>query len=226
MGIRFQCRNGHKLHVKSFLAGKRGICPKCSVKLVIPNDSIGNKTSTRDSAIQVVTTGPVESVWNAEIVPTERQEVQNGPPGPRALPPAALPSETRSDPIGEAQHSVWYVRPPTGEQYGPASGEVLRMWIAEGRVTSNCHVWCEGWDDWRSAGVLLRAEQVRTVEPPANVEPVVATPPTAVEMLRINTVGRPKAGTKQRKRTLMWVCLLLIVCFVLLVPLYLVTIGS
>jgi hypothetical protein len=36
MGIRFTCPNGHKLHVKAFLAGKRGVCPKCGVKVQIP----------------------------------------------------------------------------------------------------------------------------------------------------------------------------------------------
>ena len=226
MGIRFQCRNGHNLHVKSFLAGKRGICPKCGVKLLIPNDSKSDKSRTLDSAIQVVTTGPVESIWNAEVVPTQRQEVPNGPPGPPPLAPAVIPTETRSDPIDEAPHAVWYVRPPSGEQYGPASGEVLRSWITEGRVTSNCHVWCEGWEDWRSADVLLRPEQVRTVEPPAIVEPVVANPPPAANMLQIDTVGRPDARTKQRKKALMLVCMLLIVCCMLLVPLYFLTVGS
>jgi hypothetical protein len=36
MGIRFSCPNGHSLHVKEFLAGKRGICPSCGAKFVIP----------------------------------------------------------------------------------------------------------------------------------------------------------------------------------------------
>ncbi len=44
MGIRFYCPNGHKLHVKSFLAGKRGICPHCGVTVDIP------LTSTRPSS--------------------------------------------------------------------------------------------------------------------------------------------------------------------------------
>ena len=39
MGIRFNCPNGHNLHVKSFLAGKRAICPKCGVKLEVPGGS-------------------------------------------------------------------------------------------------------------------------------------------------------------------------------------------
>ncbi len=36
MGIRVTCPQGHKLHVKTFLAGKRGICPHCGAKFVIP----------------------------------------------------------------------------------------------------------------------------------------------------------------------------------------------
>jgi hypothetical protein len=38
MGIRFACPNGHQLHVKEYLAGKRGICPSCGAKFVIPAD--------------------------------------------------------------------------------------------------------------------------------------------------------------------------------------------
>jgi hypothetical protein len=39
MGIRFLCPNGHKLNVKSFLAGKRAICPQCGVKVLVPNQA-------------------------------------------------------------------------------------------------------------------------------------------------------------------------------------------
>jgi hypothetical protein len=37
MGIRFLCPNGHKLNVKSFLAGKRAICPQCGAKVLVPD---------------------------------------------------------------------------------------------------------------------------------------------------------------------------------------------
>jgi hypothetical protein len=36
MGIRFSCPSGHKLNVKTFLAGKRGVCPQCGARFVIP----------------------------------------------------------------------------------------------------------------------------------------------------------------------------------------------
>ena len=37
MGIRFSCPSGHNLNVKSFLAGKRAICPQCGAKVLVPN---------------------------------------------------------------------------------------------------------------------------------------------------------------------------------------------
>jgi len=37
MGIRFSCPNGHKLNVKTHLAGKRAICPQCGSKVVVPD---------------------------------------------------------------------------------------------------------------------------------------------------------------------------------------------
>ncbi|MBQ9455348.1 MAG: DUF4339 domain-containing protein [Thermoguttaceae bacterium] len=39
MGIRFYCPNGHKLNVKEFQAGQRGICPKCHARFDIPFSS-------------------------------------------------------------------------------------------------------------------------------------------------------------------------------------------
>ena len=39
MGIRFNCPNGHKLNVKAFQAGQKGICPVCGAKMQIPLES-------------------------------------------------------------------------------------------------------------------------------------------------------------------------------------------
>jgi hypothetical protein len=36
MGIRFQCPNGHPLNVKAYLAGRRGICPQCDARFIVP----------------------------------------------------------------------------------------------------------------------------------------------------------------------------------------------
>ena len=42
-------------------------------------------------------------------------------------------------------------RPPSGGQYGPASGEMLREWIDEGRVSTTSLLWRDGWPQWREA---------------------------------------------------------------------------
>jgi hypothetical protein len=50
MGIRFTCPNGHKLHVKAFLAGKRGVCPQCGSKILIPTAEDGHRSINESSA--------------------------------------------------------------------------------------------------------------------------------------------------------------------------------
>lgn len=50
MGIRFYCPNGHKLNVKSELAGKIGICPKCQARMTIPTVSVRESTGKSASA--------------------------------------------------------------------------------------------------------------------------------------------------------------------------------
>jgi hypothetical protein len=66
-----------------------------------------------------------------------------------------MPGPAMVDPIAEAPHAVWYVRPPAGGQYGPAPGDVMRKWMGEGRVTADSLVWREGWPDWRKASKVF-----------------------------------------------------------------------
>jgi hypothetical protein len=65
MGIRLQCPNGHKVHVKAFLAGKRGVCPQCGTRFDIPTDAgvaagdaTGDEIATVSAADDEPTTGP------------------------------------------------------------------------------------------------------------------------------------------------------------------------
>jgi hypothetical protein len=55
MGIRFVCPNGHKLNVKSDLAGKRAICPHCSAKVIVPE---GEEPAANEVSRQVVGVAP------------------------------------------------------------------------------------------------------------------------------------------------------------------------
>ncbi len=60
-----------------------------------------------------------------------------------------------NDPLIGPPNVVWYVRPASGGQYGPAAPDVLRAWIAEGRVGPDALVWREGWREWQAAGEVL-----------------------------------------------------------------------
>ena len=194
MGIRFLCPNGHKLNVKSFLAGKRGICPHCGTRLRIPTESqlpsrreqaAGDGASAgparnrsvlklpkpmaaapQDSGIAISTLDPLSPSVHPEVetatdvhpaVAAESAADGSGLGLPHITtdptPPAAPASPSSApDPISEAPQAVWYVRPPSGGQYGPAPGAIMRQWISEGRVSADSLVWREGWSDWQSAG--------------------------------------------------------------------------
>lgn len=182
MGIRFHCPNGHKLNVKAFLAGKKGVCPDCGVKVRIPDRSEPGLDSGVDegkSAAQpqaapqpAVAAAPA----TARPAPAPRPMPAPAPavavqpavmplaavrpavvapmpaaPLPPPVPPTARLPGAPADPIAENPLATWFVRPPSGGQFGPARGEVMRKWLTEGRVTSDSLVWREGWADWLPA---------------------------------------------------------------------------
>jgi hypothetical protein len=90
------------------------------------------------------------------------------------------------DPIAEAPEMIWYVRPPSGGQFGPAPGDVMRSWLAEGRVSADSLVWREGWRDWLEAGEVF--PQLRTDQTMAFLGAVAAE----AEPLPIPHAIRPK----------------------------------
>ena len=59
------------------------------------------------------------------------------------------------DPLSESPGAVWYVRPASGGQFGPATADVMRGWLAEGRVGADTLVWREGWREWQEASATF-----------------------------------------------------------------------
>jgi GYF domain 2 len=178
MGIRFYCPNGHKLHVKAFQAGERGICPHCGVSLQIPGQS--TRASSRD--LRVRRDAPAAAKGSDTVTLIENDINDSGGPGPAAAaagnaapapasrqpsppivaegsvpPPSSVPTApgAQEDPLAGPEEVVWYVRVPSGGQFGPATPEIMRGWIAEGRVSPDSLVWREGWRDWREAAQVF-----------------------------------------------------------------------
>jgi hypothetical protein len=160
MGIRFECPNGHQLHVKTFLAGMRGICPECDARFLIPLESGGQATVVEE---------PV-----APAAPP-----MQAPPAV-AAPPIAVPPPAGTEPPPQ---EVWYIRPATGDgQYGPADTVTFRGWVAEGRVSPDSWVWRTGWSDWKNgieALALLNDPNEQPTAPPPQSEPAPPSQPTA-----------------------------------------------
>ena len=305
MGIKFRCPNGHKLNVKSFLAGKRGVCPDCGQTFRIPpedtHDSgvVAMPLPSRRGALPAGEEGPLEertfnvgenleesdfetavAVAAAAVQPGRAFPIASGapvaaaagfpavqdvtflPPKPSSQPPTAnqpsaesdagpeiffpaVKTEAKTQPaavppvkplpapvpqappapadaIAEAPDAVWYVRPPSGGQYGPARGEIMRKWLAEGRVSADSLVWRDGWAEWRDAGPLFPSlaaggVAIAAIAPLQSV-PVASARPTDRRAAPKTPVGK-KANSDLAVAAL--VCLVL-VCLILVTVLAIV----
>ncbi len=227
MGIRFRCPNGHKLNVKSFLAGKTGRCPECGTQVRIPLESDpslvkANRRTGEGASISegqgpsgsAPTDGPRPRPTTAPLghVPPEVSSTKRrpSPPGAAAGSPPVSRADAGNDPLSEMPQSKWYVRPPTGGQFGPAPAAVFRGWINEGRVTPDAHVWREGWPTWRCASEIWPELGKPTLDPKATrlsavrsatPEPALAEPAAAATIPRIvaDPVA-PSASDAYRRR--------------------------
>jgi hypothetical protein len=119
----------------------------------------------------------------------------------------APPAPTQpADPITESPDAVWYVRPPSGGQYGPASGEIMRKWVAEGRVSADSLVWREGWPDWKPAESQFPELGVQAGTAPARAAASTAAPITAPATPTFNSPvvaggSEPAGRTYVRRRS-------------------------
>jgi len=139
MGIKLSCPNGHKLHVKSFLAGKRGICPHCGEKFWIPGDA---EAAAAPGEASITTE---EQIGN-DTAENVSQAVRSHHPSVERTPKIVIEGPLKSRP-----EAVWYVRPPSGGQFGPAEVELMRSWLSEGRVAPDSQVWRDDWESWQRA---------------------------------------------------------------------------
>lgn len=166
MGIRFRCHHCEtELHVKDFQAGKRGRCPECQGKFRIPasdaphslapdanvdNEPIALERAS-DEVIQSAPTADAGPSQTPIESPSQQLDQVKQEPAPQTTEPAAIPPPPQStlpQALQSAIESKWYVRPPSGGQFGPAHSPVMWQWLGENRVGRDALVWCEGWPEW------------------------------------------------------------------------------
>lgn len=221
MGVLFHCSNCERpLNVGEQFAGQAGMCPNCRETINVPFESeiravdfrnllnVWSKQQKTDSlesgTIDIETassSGPVSTKQKAAAgtvpvvtlkpinvggIVTESEKVANGISDKFS---AAAP-----DLMNDSAKAVWFIRPPTGGQFGPASANLLRQWIQEGRVTGDSYVWCEGWDNWQ-----LAADVFPAIASKISTESIATANADAVTAARTRT-----AYMKARKRRTMW----------------------
>jgi DNA-directed RNA polymerase subunit RPC12/RpoP len=205
MGIRFYCPDcGRRLNIKSFLAGKRGICPHCDSRVMIPLESQlpTDAPKYRPTSDDRVTTASAST--KTKSAPVEHQAT---------IQPLTAPVST--DLIADSPESVWYVRPAAGGQFGPARGDVMQRWLAEGRVSADSMVWQEGWDDWKLAGPLFpsldatpsstsseSASSVPSFVVPGDEEQDISKPVAAPDLVPKSIAEKPSRIATRRSRSL------------------------
>jgi len=213
MGIKFNCPNGHKLNVKSFLAGKKGICPDCGEKFIIPHESGGTVDSYKrgGEAVKIASTAS-PGTGSVAAAPAAQAASPAGPStqptsataaAPISAAPAPQPAARapQSDPIAEAPGASWYVRPPAGGQYGPAAGEVFRQWLSEGRVSAESLVWRDGWPDWRRADTVFSQLGASGGQPASSIPMGTPAPANApMEQSEMGTTSPPRSRHYARKK--------------------------
>jgi GYF domain 2 len=228
MGIKFHCPNGHKLNVKAFLAGKKGVCPKCGTKFRIPPasepglvDSDLEEGDAGASAIQPSNGSAValrSQPAAAGVAVASRGAAAGAVSGGQAITAAHGGAE---DPIAEAPQASWYVRPPSGGQFGPARGELMRTWLDEGRVTSDSLVWREGWPNWQTAGDVFPSLDLAKQEhspPPAPLAGLTgAATPRSTPRIATKKGGRGMAIALLVGLSLLCLILVAVLAYVLLV---------
>ena len=139
MGIRFFCPEGHKLNVKSFLAGKAGFCPHCNARVEIPLTSTrpSSKAAAEEQLIPLARPGDQEAVLAEPLLDTA---------GPVAAPfseetVGAIQSPDKGKPADRASSEQWWILSQADNQeYGPAPAELLQQWIQQGRVVADTPV--------------------------------------------------------------------------------------
>jgi hypothetical protein len=221
MGIRFYCPNGHRLHVKSFQAGKRGICPHCDARFRIPRESEIPKGSPkiRPTSEGIARDGPVARPGEQPAVAVSAEQ----PTAPEVdSVPVTLATDANIDPIDESPDALWYVRPPSGGQYGPANGEVLRKWISEERVTADTLIWRDGWTEWQAAGPLFPlsapTEGIVADEPQVEIQ----LEPEEVALSQRSSVDRRRSSSSRHRSVALVVTLVLLTMILVVALVYVI----
>lgn len=178
MGIVAVCPNGHRIKVKDALAGRKGICPKCSASFRIPSRKTGAahtppatagtglptarvvSLDPRDAASLPVALTVGETAGDGVAPPRPERRAASPDPLPDFMPVAddavAAPSATRAfgahAALGERPDLAWCVAVRGGAPSAPLDAAAMHAWLDSGAATLDHVVWRTDWPDWQPLG--------------------------------------------------------------------------
>ncbi len=74
-------------------------------------------------------------------------------------------------------NAIYKIIGDNGQEYGPATSEQIRQWIAEGRIESRTPVFVDGAKDWNFIGLL---PEFTGCFPASATPPTIAPPPRGI----------------------------------------------
>ena len=145
----------------------------------------GPATASRSPASE-----PANNELSGTSADTPEAPAPSPPETPPAEPPQLEPKQALPRALAEAPGAVWYVRPASGGQYGPAPSEAFMQWLIENRVTADSLVWRDGWPEWLLAGQVF--EDYFQREMPTGDAPAAA--PSATRFPQDSATEQPATG--------------------------------
>ena len=211
MGIRFACHAcGKALHIKSELAGRRGKCPKCQERFRIPMQDAERSISLSEDDVGATASALPSDVHQPtdELAAGRRGSTNPETVEPETVGPMTVDSRGGGERVGgggagkpsttSAAEDAWYVRPPGGGQFGPASRLVFQGWVDEGRISAETLLWRPGWNDWRLAADVFSQDSIASSPPPplqaSAALSAVASPPQGQSEVQQPAFDQPAAG--------------------------------
>ena len=213
MGIRFLCPSGHKLNVKSFLAGKRGICPHCGAKFEIPFESVASAppppamAGPASKELELKPTGPGSKLGGRKadqrmgplapvspVVPAAKMGSVGG--GNATSTPTPQHEVDESPAPAAADRPAVEAGPATTASPGPIAASAVASWPTTETAKSSTE----------ASNASAAPEPLRKVPPVSPATPAVtpdpiAEAPSAIWYVRTNTGGQfgPARGDVMRQ---------------------------
>jgi len=177
--------------------------------------------ATEGSSVSQVNAAPSKAKPQASSSKVAPTKSENSPTQRESI-PKSTPIPSSLLPFLEAR---WFVRPPNGGQYGPATTPLLVDWIAERRVTHDSYLWREGTENWQPA-IEVVPEAFLGLSASPKISSDVSTQPLPVntvidDLLEVSSPGslaasKASVAIKRRKQqTQQWIVLGLLVVIAL-----------